>query len=214
VDDAGQTPNTQLTLLDYAPAPILVENRNLPTRKGVEWMDNLREIREGVIFQCEDGYFAGFRGGGTVYDNKGQQIKRFTGDGGSAHTANFIQAVRDRKPELLNGPIEQGHVSSAVCHLGNFSYRLGQPETLEAVLEAVGDFEQAGETVRSLHEHLLANGVDTDRHRMALGPWLTIDPGTEEFTKADGTDSGEILERARQLARGSYRAPFVVPERV
>lgn len=214
VDDAGQTPNTQLTLLDYEPAPILVEDRNLPIRKGVDWMDNLREIREGLIFQCEEGYFAGFRGGGTVYDNQGKRIRQFAGDGGSHHTANFIQALRDRKPELLKGPIEEGQVSSAACHLGNFSYRLGRPETLEGILEAVGDIEQAGEAVRSLHKHLLANGVDTGRHRMALGPWLTVDPKTEAITKADGAASGDVLDRARQLARGSYRAPFVVSESV
>lgn len=214
VDDAGETPNTQLTVLDYAAAPIVVEIRNLPTRTGVKWMDNMRGVREGLIFQCEHGYFAGFRGGGWAYDNQGKRLKQFSGDGGGHHTANFIKAVRDRKPEALNAPIREGQVSSASCHLGNLSYRLGRPAAQSAVLEAVGGFPQAGEAVRSLEKHLLANNVDLSFDRMVLGPWLTIDPETEKITKADETTSPEGLDRANRLVRGSYRSPFIVPDNV
>ena len=42
------------------------------------------------------------------------------------HFMNFVQAVRDRKPEALNAPILEGHVSSALCHMGNISHRLGK----------------------------------------------------------------------------------------
>ena len=42
------------------------------------------------------------------------------------HFANFIQAVRNRKPETLNAEIEEGHISSALAHLANISYRLGR----------------------------------------------------------------------------------------
>ena len=48
--------------LDYEQAPIYIEDLNLPMRKSVREMDHQRDIREGVIFQCEKGYFAGFRG--------------------------------------------------------------------------------------------------------------------------------------------------------
>jgi predicted dehydrogenase len=214
VNDAGETPNTQLTVLDYDPAPIFIEDRNLPTKTGAKWMDHVRDIREGVIFQCEHGYFAGFRGGGWAYDNQGKRLKQFTGDGGSKHTANFIQAVRDRKPELLNAPIQVGHVSSAACHLGNLSYRLGRPATEPGILQAVGDFEQAGEAVRSLDKHLLANDVDPDREPWLLGPWMTVDSETEEITKVDEATSPESLDPANRLVRGSYRSPFVVPDSV
>ncbi len=40
-----------------------------------------------------------------------------------------------------------------------------------------------------------------------LGPWLTMDPQTEKFT-------GEFADEANKLVRGSYREPFVVPEKV
>ena len=214
VNDAGDTPNTHLTVLDYDPAPICVEIRNLPTRSGANWMDNLRGVREGIVLQCENGYFAGLRGGGWSYDNQGKKLKQFAGDGGGNHTANFIEAVRDRKPELLNTPMQEGHISAVCCHLGNLSCRLGQPAPQSKALEAVGGFEEAAEAVRSLDEHLLANEVDPSRERMAVGPWLTIDPGTERVTKVDKATSAEALDPVNELVRGSYREPFVVPESV
>jgi predicted dehydrogenase len=214
VNDAGQTPNTQLTVLDYDSAPIFIENRNLPSKKGAKGMDHMRGIREGVILQCEHGYFAGLRGGGWSYDNQGKRLKQFIGDGGGNHPANFIQAVRDRKPELLNAPIQEGHVSSACCHLGNASYRLGRPATQQSIVEAVADFKQAGEAARSLEKHLLANDVDPGRDHMVLGPWIAMDSSTEEITQVNGAASPESLDRANRLVRGSYRSPFIVPDSV
>ena len=48
------------------------------------------------------------------------------GSGGGDHFANFVKAVKARDPKLLNADIEQGHLSSAYCHLGNIAYRLGR----------------------------------------------------------------------------------------
>jgi predicted dehydrogenase len=214
VDDAGETPNTQLTLLDYESAPILIENRNLPTQTGSKAMDHQRGIREGVILQCEHGYFAGLRGGGWAYDNQGERIKQFVGDGGGDHQANFIRAVRERKTSLLNAPIREGHVSSACCHLGNLSYRLGQPAERRDITQAIDGFAQAGEVVRSLEQHLRANDIDLDRTRMILGPWMTLDPSTGAITQVNDARSSQRVEQANRLARGSYRPPFVVPEDV
>ena len=50
------------------------------------------------------------------------------------HFANFIDCVKSRKREELRAPVEEGHVSCALIHLANASYRLGRtlnfdPET-------------------------------------------------------------------------------------
>mgnify|MGYP006283843425 FL=1 len=214
VDDAGETPNTQLTVLDYPDAPILIEDRNLPTRRGTNALDHYRGIREGVILQCENGYFAGLRGGGWVYDENGKKIKQFVGDGGREHHANFFEAVRSRNPGLLNAPIQEGHVSSACCHLGNLSYRVGSPAKQEALRQITGEFRQAGETVDRLLEHLRANEVDLKRTPMTAGPWLTLDEQTEEIVRVEGGDGSSPLAQARQLARGSHRPPFLIPEQI
>ncbi len=45
---------------------------------------------------------------------------------GQAHFENFIAAVRSRKSEELKASLDDGHLSTALCHLGNISYRLGR----------------------------------------------------------------------------------------
>jgi len=114
----------------------------------------------------------------------------------------------------LNAPIRQGHISSAVCHLGNLSYRLGAPATWEDIQQAVDAFERAGQTVSRFQQHLRANEVDLQKTPMSLGPWLTIDPGTERITKVEASGRTLDMKSAEGLARGSYRAPFIVPENV
>jgi predicted dehydrogenase len=214
VEDAGETPNTQFTILDYEPAPIYIENRNLPMRKGVREMDHQRGIREGVILQCERGYFAGFRGGGWVYDNDGGKIRQFKGDGGSQHAANFIQAVRNRNAGTLNAPIQEGHISSAVCHLGNLSYRMGTPTNSEGISQAMHGFKGAEQIVQRLRHHLLANEVNLKKTPMSLGPCLTIDLAKETITTVTSPKESMNIAEANRLVRGSYRAPFIVPETV
>ena len=73
--------------------------------------------------------------------------------------ANFIQCVRSRKRDEQNAPIEEGHISCALIHLANASYRLGRT--------------------------------------------LNFDPDKQEVI-------GD--EEANRMLRGTYRAPYVIPE--
>jgi hypothetical protein len=41
----------------------------------------------------------------------------------AAHVGNFISCIHDRKRP--NADAEHGHVSAALCHMANISYRLG-----------------------------------------------------------------------------------------
>src|SRR5262249_43985774 len=64
------------------------------------------------------------------------------------HFANFIAAVRSRKVEDLNADILEGHLSSALCHLANMSYRLGEqvpfiPRTRASAITSNPDAEDA-----------------------------------------------------------------------
>ena len=38
-NDAGESPNTQLTLFDYDEIPIVLENRSLPMKAGMRAVD-------------------------------------------------------------------------------------------------------------------------------------------------------------------------------
>jgi hypothetical protein len=167
-------------------------------------------VQEGFVLQYDDGYFAGFRLGGAVYDNAGTLIRRFRGDNGEGHQANFLEALRSRKTSDLNAPILEGHVSSAVCHLGNLSYRLGRPGDAPACQTALGNRPPVAEGFPRLVQSLEGIGVDLAKTPFALGPWLELDTHTGEIQGAEGGDAGQ-LEQARALARGTQRAPFLFP---
>ena len=209
-DDAAQTPNTQFTLAEYPELPIVIENRNLSMEKDAVVMDNLRRVQEGFVLQYEGGYFAGFRMGGSVFDNAGKKLQHFQGNNGEDHQANFIKALRSRKTEDLNSPITEGHVSSAVCHLGNISYRLGRPGNPQACENALGNRPPVAEGFPRLVKSLEGIGVDLDKTPFTLGPSLEIDPASGDILKA-GTGEDSQLEQARRLARGTHRAPFGLP---
>ncbi|MBI1748514.1 MAG: Gfo/Idh/MocA family oxidoreductase [Acidobacteria bacterium] len=67
-----------------------------------------------------------------------------TGD----HYANFVRAVRERNPKLLNGPIEEGHYSTALVHLANISYRLGRSLRFDPKIEGFINDNEADKMLR------------------------------------------------------------------
>jgi hypothetical protein len=45
---------------------------------------------------------------------------------GGSHFANFFEAMRNRKREMLTAEIEEGAASTVLVHLANISYRVGR----------------------------------------------------------------------------------------
>jgi predicted dehydrogenase len=207
MDDDGQTTNTQITFFDYKPVPIIYEVRGLPRRKGVRAADHYRGTSFGTVVYCERGYFRGGRGGGWVYDNNHRKVKQFPGDGGTGHQANFIKAMRSRKVGDLRADILEGHISAALCHMANISYRLARRESVDKIRDAISENSVLAESFDRAVRHLKANEVDLQREPIAIGPSLTFDETSEKFV-------GESSDRANMLVRRDYREPFVVPERV
>lgn len=208
IDDA-ETPNTQIAVFNYEPAPLIFEVRGLPRKTGEKAMDAYRGIRIGLTVQCEGGYFAGGASGGGVYDNAGRKLKQFSSPGGGGHQANFIAAMRSRKPSDLAAPVEGGHISSALCHIANISYRLGKVTANAAIQEAVRAHEPTKDSHSRMLEHLAANGVNANSVPAVVGPTLQIGAGNESFVSQDKYDIGFW---ANTLLRREYRKPFVVPE--
>jgi hypothetical protein len=56
-----------------------------------------------------------------------------------SHFANFIECIRSRKTDALAAPLEEGHHSTALCHLGNISYRVGRSLTFDGEHERFDD---------------------------------------------------------------------------
>jgi hypothetical protein len=118
---------------------------------------------------------------------------------------NFIDVVRSRKTAELYGPMEEGHVSSALCHLGVISHARGQAAAPEAIRERVNADATLAEAYGRMSEHLAANQIDFQRTPLILGSLLTLEEGKERFT-------GEGAAAANALLTRAYRAPYTVPQ--
>jgi predicted dehydrogenase len=198
-EDDGQTPNTQMAVHDYGDMLLIFEVRGLPEKSGSKQMDKYRGESVGHVIECEGGYLAGT----SAYDKDGKVIKKF--QGGENHHANFIKAVRSRKTSDLNADILEGHLSSALCHTGNISHRLGKEASQPALREAIKSNAAAQETLGRMEEHLAANGVNLDQTKLTLGAFLEMNPKTEKFIS--NPEANKMLTR-------HYRAPYIVPDKV
>ena len=166
-------------------------------------MDSYRGSQIGVIVQCEHGHIFSPNTYVTVeaFGPDGEQLEQWRGGGN--HYRNFLDALRSGKREDLNADVLEGHLSSALCHTGNVSQRMGEKRTASDVTAAVAGSALLAESADRLLTHLRANGIDVDSPTLTLGPWLEIDTISERFVNN---------ESANHLARREDRKPFVVPQ--
>ncbi len=215
IDDAD-TPNTQVVIHDYVTAPLIFEVRGLPGKPGERrakgekkkgegsGMDEYRGVSVGNVVDCEGGYVVTSNYfTATAYDKAGTVVKEFKGE--DRHMKNFVDVVRSRKTANLYGPIEEGHVSSALCHLGNISHVLGKATAPDALREQVKGNAPLAEAYGRMAEHLVANKVNLEKTPLTHGVPLTLAPGREKFT-------GEFAAQANPLLTRKYRAPYIVPD--
>ncbi|MFV1968787.1 MAG: Gfo/Idh/MocA family protein [Pirellulaceae bacterium] len=195
-NDACDVPNTQIAYYDYPTAPLLYEVHNLPASKDGKEMPSYHGERVGVIVQCEGGTVSLYRG--IAWDNDAKEVQKFSGN--SDHFVNFISAVRSGTREELHAEVEVGQISTSICHTGNISYRVGEPANVAKQRAAVQEHPLLSDMYERLVAHLNAHAIDMNT--VILGPWLEIDAERECF---------KDHARANELARGSYREPFIVP---
>ena len=144
---------------------------------------------------------------GAAFDLEGNKVREF--NGGGDHYGNFVQAVRSRQHEDLNADILDGHLSSALCHMGNISYRLGEGMEKEKAAKKIAGImstENMTATLDRTLEHLEKNGVALDKEKVTIGQKLDFDPDHDKETFIDNAAANEMLTR-------KYRKPFVVPEK-
>jgi hypothetical protein len=224
VDD-GETANTQIIYHGYEKAPLIFEVRGLADSKDGKNMDKLMQTSKGVKFQPAPGKDGkeGVNGagvgviieceGGTVvvpsysaavvFDNEGREMKKF--EGSEDHFKNFIDACRSRRVDDLHADILEGHLSSALCHTANISYRLGKQEQTGAILEQIKGDKFATESFERMQAHLGKNEIDLSKDLLTLGPVLKMDGKAERFIENDA---------ANAMLKDKYREPFVVPDEV
>ena len=132
-DDSKEVPEVQSSIYHYP------KEKKIIQFEVRHWYTNLEDgAGVGNIFYGDKGYlvvrnyneYESFLGAKRT---KGPSSKV---DGElTLHFKNWFDAIRARDMSIQNGPVETGHLSSALAHLGNISYRLGRQLTFDPVAE-------------------------------------------------------------------------------
>ena len=93
-------------------------------------------------------------------------------------------------------------MASAMCHMANISYLLGEKVPFSAQRQAFGDDRAAYATLARLQEHLKENNLTPSETEYMLGPSLEFDVKNEKFV--GNNDANKMLSR-------DYREPFTCP---
>lgn len=140
-DDDQQFPDTQFANFAYPEQnKQLSFEMRLWSRYGQNGIDN------GNAFFGEGGWMLmSKRGILKIYDERNQlrDDVKLPDLNPEEHTVNFIRTIRGESK--LTAPIEEGHLSSTLCHLANISTRVGRSLDFDPTTEQIQDDEAANE---------------------------------------------------------------------
>lgn len=201
--DNGNVANSQVSIFQWDDALLISDVRGLPIKTPVTFGLKGGPFRNACnIWYGSDGYVIGPNYvSGVAFDYDGNELGKWSGGEYQAHFANFVKAVRSRNHQDLHLDIEDGHLSSALAHLGNTSYRTGQAVPEGTRPSQLVSHPRVIETLASFEQYMKDNEVDFNKTKLYLGQVLTIDPKTELSTNA----------AANQLFTREYRKGFELP---
>ena len=145
-DDDQETPNTQHVTFDYGGRMLQFEVRGLITGGECRLLEDSGGGNNtiGVLFFGSDGFLTiSNRGYQTYLGEKRTPGPSRSADGDTTglHFENFRKAVLSRRVSDLNCDVLEGHLSAALCHLANISYRTGDKLLFDPEAESfVGNF--------------------------------------------------------------------------
>jgi len=133
--DQAQTPNTQIVTWTYDDGvSIIGEIRDLYTQEPMSW-DFWGT--KGHLHVTANGKFEILMGRNSKPEPPMEASEQLD------HMKNFTDAVRTRDRTTLHAEIEETHQSTAMCHLGNISYRLGRELRFDPATEKFVNDEEA-----------------------------------------------------------------------
>ena len=202
--DNGDVANCQVTIFQWDDALLISDVRGLPFKtpvtyglKGPQPFTNACNVWYGTEgFAVAPNYMSG-----AAFDYDGKQLGAWSGGSYLDHFANFVAAVRSRRHGDLHLDIEDGHLSSALAHLGNVSWALGETVSPGTRPTLAADDPHVAATWESFEGYLADNPIDFDATKLSLGRELTIDPQTERSTDAE----------ANRLFSREYRRGYELP---
>ncbi|MEO7650800.1 MAG: Gfo/Idh/MocA family oxidoreductase [Bryobacteraceae bacterium] len=152
-DDDQQTPDTMNVTYHYKDKLLVYEQR-LWNPYGMEGCENGVSVY-GDRGVAQFGHFPGHNWGYRVIGEKGAVIhseEHGTSSIDAPHARNFLDCLRSRQRSRVD--IEEGHLASALAHLGNIVARTGRGIKFDAKTESViGDPAAAKLVARDYRDH-------------------------------------------------------------
>jgi len=200
--DNGDVANSQVTIFQWDDALLVSDVRGLEIKTPEDYGLKAGPLGVANIWWGTEGYVvAPSYASGVAFDYDGKELGKWSGGGDQHHYDNFIEAVKSRRREDLHLDIEDGHLSSALAHLGNVSWALGDVVAPGTRTSLAVDDKRVQRTLESFDRHLADNGVDFAATQLTLGRTLTVDPKTEQSDDAE----------ANRLFTREYRKGYELP---
>ncbi len=154
--DDQETPDTQVVNWDFDGVTMVFEqtlwtpymkktpNQMCNSDNLLTWPFSGTRIE---IYGRKQQMFLGRHGGWEVFNAKWESVRNQPGRlADNAHRDNFIECVHTRKAP--NAPIEEGHLSAALCHYGNISYLVGRKLVIDPEIEGFIDDPAANSYIK------------------------------------------------------------------
>src|SRR3989441_938133 len=151
-ESSQETPNLHSTIFEYADGKILEfgTRGGYTNDEGTQRIGNLFYGTKGWVWIDGDGRKWQSYLGRKDEKGPGADVPKEKSGSGSdplvltsteyPHYQNFIDAIRADDPKMLNCDVREGHLSSALPHLANISYRGGRALSFDGKTETiVGD---------------------------------------------------------------------------
>ena len=118
--DAGETPNTALTVLAFGSRSVAHDLRGLQTAPDARRDPGVRAGDE-VVFHGDGGSIVVTRTTGRLLDERGRVVREYGADAGDVdpirrHLAGFLAAVGDGDPAAVAVGPREGVAAAAMCH--------------------------------------------------------------------------------------------------
>jgi predicted dehydrogenase len=156
-ESSQTTPDTQTVLFEYADGTILEfgTRGEYTNDEGTQKIGNLFYGSEGWLWIDGNGRdWQSYRGRKDEKGPGSSQSDKTDGNGSGSdpnvltsieypHYQNFVDAIRADDPKLLTCDVLEGHLSSALPHLANVSYRVGRGLKFDGQTERCVDDKEA-----------------------------------------------------------------------
>ncbi len=204
-DDAGETPNIHISLLETGSIPVVCVVNNLKNPKDAKPL-RVEKTETGYVVFADGGRYEGRRGGGTAFDSDGKVIRKFKGNSGElSHYQNFTDAVRAGDRKLLNADVEVGHYSSSWCHFGNGAYLAATQVATPEKIDALSDNPAWQVPLQAFRQSLEQQSIKLSAAPFVMSESLAVDVAGEKFARP-------VSDAANGPIRREYRQGFEIPE--